>query len=69
MDWGRVLEIGLTVVVIPLIIWNIKTLMEVRTTLFGVGGQNGLRSQVRDLEAASSDHDRRLTILETKEAA
>lgn len=68
MDWGRLIETGVTIAVMPLMAWNIKTLIEVRTTLFGANGSNGIRSRVQSLEDATANHTTRIAVLESKEA-
>lgn len=56
---------------LPILAWMLKTLLdlktamtEIRTTLIGVDGQNGIRSDVRAIKADVEQHERRLTILE-----
>ncbi len=65
-------EIVLTLVLIPLAIWGVRTLLDVkeavgqlRIVLIGLDGQNGMRSVLNDLSEARTDHEHRLTTLET----
>lgn len=71
MDWRSTLENAVFVVVIPLIVWNVKTLLEVRTTLFGADGTNGIRSRVTKLEENDARQDIDIAVLQSqhKEAA
>ena len=65
------LELILAGIALPMIGWVLKTLLdlrtgmtEIRTTLIGVDGQNGIRSVVKGMEEDLAQHERRLTILE-----
>ena len=65
------IELMLAGVALPMIGWVLKTLLdlrtavtEIRTTLIGVDGQNGLRSVVKGMEGDIAQHERRITILE-----
>jgi hypothetical protein len=66
MDWSRVFEIALTVVLVPSIAWMLKTLVEIKTVLVGTDGQNGIKSDVRRLRDQVDDHEHRLTVAEGK---
>lgn len=57
IDWGRVLEVALVVIMIPAVGWGLKTLLDVRqsvsdlkTALIGIDGANGMRSDIRELK-------------------
>ena len=58
MDWGRVIEALLVPVVLGVLFWGGKTLLdikasigELRVTLIGIDGQNGIRGDVKELKA------------------
>lgn len=50
-------------VLIPLIAWNVVTLIRVNTVLFGADGNNGLNSRVKSLESVQQDHATQLALL------
>lgn len=62
--------IGLVVggIFIPLITWNVATLIRVNTILFGANGDNGLNGDLKVLREAREDHEQRLRLLEHHEA-
>lgn len=64
MDWARILEVTLTVVLLPGFLWGLKTVLEIKTVLIGTDGQNGIRSDVRDLKDKMADLRTRVAILE-----
>lgn len=56
-DWGRVVEALLVPVVLGVLFWGGKTLLdikaslgEMRVTLIGIDGTNGIRGDVRELK-------------------
>lgn len=65
------IEIAVSAILIPLGIWIIRTLLEVekavvqvRTVLIGIDGQNGIRSQIRAVSEQQDVHEHRITLLE-----
>lgn len=65
-------ELLWAVVLLPLAGWVMVTLlfvknavMELRTVLIGMDGQNGMRSTLNHLETQLTQHEHRLTVLET----
>lgn len=69
MDWSRVIDIVLTAVILPGVVWGVKTLIEIKTVLIGTDGQNGIRSDVRKIEEKVDHHEHRITVLERNDAA
>ena len=62
MDWGRVVEVLLVPVVLGVLFWAVKTLQDVkagigelRVTLIGIDGQNGIRGDVKELKERVKD--------------
>lgn len=50
-------------VLVPLIAWNVVTLIRVNTVLFGADGSNGLNGRVKALETAREDHATQLALI------
>lgn len=48
-DWGRILETGIAVVILPLLGWMAKGLTEIRIVLVGIDGKNGMRGELKAL--------------------
>lgn len=63
MSAEAILELLIGGVLIPLIAWNVVTLIRVNTVLFGADGNSGLNSRVKSLEATQQDHATQLALL------
>ena len=68
LDVLRVLSEFALVVLVPLLIWNARTMMDfrdglrdVRHELLGVDGTNGLKSRIAELGRRSHEHGTTLT--------
>ena len=68
MDWSHIIDIVLTAVILPGVIWGVKTLIEIKTILIGTDGQNGIRSDIKILKDKADDHEHRITIVESRVA-
>lgn len=64
MDWSRVLETVLAAILFPGFLWGLKTVLEIKTVLVGTDGQNGIRSDVKDLKGKMEDVRTRVAVLE-----
>ncbi len=63
MSAEAILELLIGGVLIPLIAWNVVTLIRVNTVLFGADGNSGLNSRVKSLESVQQDHATQLALL------
>ena len=69
-DWFRyVSEVAVTILA-PMSIWAVKMLVEIRDsqrkmaqTVYGVNGDNGMRSEVTALQQTMNEHETRLQLL------